>query len=82
MNLQDAFLNQVRLCKTPVSLYLSSGHQMKGMITGFDLFIVMLDSTGKQNMIYKHAIASIMPLKPVKLSLAAEEEQEKTHVPL
>jgi len=85
MNLQDSFLNQARMQKIPVSMYLMNGYQIKGMITGFDPFIILLDSGGKQNVIYKHAISTIIPLKPVQLfkednasADTAEKQKEET----
>ncbi len=67
MNLQDSFLNQARLQKIPLNIYLVNGFQIKGVVTGFDSFIIMLDAPGKQSMIYKHAISTITPLKPIQL---------------
>lgn len=76
MNLQDTFLNQARMQKIPVNMYLMNGYQIKGTITGFDPFIILLDSGGKQNVIYKHAISTIMPLKPVQLFRGEETAAE------
>lgn len=67
MNLQDTFLNQARTNKIPVNLYLTNGYQLKGYITGFDQFIIMLDIGSKQNVVYKHAISTIVPLKHVNV---------------
>lgn len=64
-NLQDIFLNQARREKTVVTVFLVNGFQMRGIIRGFDSFIVMMDSDGKQQMIYKHAISTIIPPKPI-----------------
>ncbi len=66
-NLQDAILNEVRKEHTPVTLFLMNGFQMKGIVTGFDSFTVVLSSEGKQQMIYKHAISTLVPLQPVRL---------------
>ena len=66
-NLQDLFLNEVRKEHTPVTLFLMNGFQMKGIITGFDSFIVVLSSEGKQQMIYKHAVSTLVPLQPVHI---------------
>lgn len=76
MNLQDLFLNQVRKDNTPVTIYLVSGVQLKGMVRGFDSFTVVLESQGRSTqLVYKHAIASIVPMRPVGLrDLAAERE--------
>ena len=65
MNLQDAILKEVRRDKVPVTLFLMNGFQLRGTITGFDSFVVVLDSEGKQQMIYKHAISTIVPAKTV-----------------
>ena len=66
-NLQDAFLNQVRRDKTSLTVFLMNGFQMHGVIRAFDGFTVILDSDGKQQLIYKHAISTIVPSKPVEL---------------
>ncbi len=66
-NLQDLMLNELRREHTPVTMFLMNGFQMKGVVTGFDSFIVMLCSEGKQQMIYKHAISTLVPLQPVRL---------------
>jgi host factor-I protein len=68
INLQDAFLNQVRKENIPVTIFLVNGFQLKGMVRGFDNFTVILESDGKQLMVYKHAISTISPLKPVSTS--------------
>ena len=65
-NLQDFFLNQARREKTVVTVFLVNGFQLRGIIRGFDSFIVMMDSDGKQQMIYKHAISTIIPPKPIE----------------
>lgn len=67
-NLQDVFLASVRRTETPVTLFLMNGFQMRGVITGFDSFTVVLTAEGKQNMIYKHAISTISPAKGLDLS--------------
>lgn len=67
-NLQDIFLNGARKNKIAVILYLVNGFQLKGYVTGFDSFTVVLDSDGKQMMVYKHAISTITPIKPISLS--------------
>ena len=64
--LQDLILSEVRNEHTPVTLFLMNGFQMKGIITGFDSFVVVLSSEGKQQMIYKHAISTMVPLQPVR----------------
>ena len=64
-NLQDAFLNQVRKDNIPIVVFLINGFQIKGHVKGFDNFIVILDVEGKQQMVYKHAISTIAPLKNI-----------------
>ena len=64
-NLQDSFLNQVRKDKVTLTVFLMNGFQMHGIIRGFDGFTVLLDTEGKQQLIYKHAISTIIPPKPV-----------------
>ncbi|WP_291633020.1 RNA chaperone Hfq [Clostridium sp.] len=71
-NLQDIVLNGARKNKIPVTLYLTNGFQLKGNVTGFDSFTVILNCDGKQMMIYKHAISSITPLKPILLNDSSE----------
>ena len=67
-NLQDLFLLRARREKMPVTMFLMNGFQMRGIITGFDAFVVVLDSEGRQQIIYKHAISTIVPLRPVDLT--------------
>ena len=66
MNLQDAILNEVRRERVPVTLFLMNGFQLRGIITGFDSFVVVLVTDGKQQMIYKHAISTLAPMKALK----------------
>lgn len=72
--LQDAFLNQVRKDHTPVTIHLTNGFQLRGLIKGFDNFVVVLDSEGKQMMIYKHAISTITPARPVNFGIGEDKE--------
>lgn len=76
INLQDVFLNQVRKEHIFVTIYLTNGFQLKGMVKGFDNFTVVLDSDGKQQLVYKHAISTIIPAKQVSLLLNNEEKAE------
>ena len=68
-NLQDIFLNQVRREKQVVTMFLMNGFQLHGTVKGFDGFTVILDSDGKQQLIYKHAISTIVPPKSLELEL-------------
>lgn len=67
INLQDVFLNQVRKEHIPVTVYLTNGFQIRGMVKGFDNFTVVLDSEGKQQLVYKHAISTVSPMKAVNI---------------
>jgi host factor-I protein len=66
-NLQDRFLNQARKDRTPLTLFLMNGFQLRGSIISFDQFAVLILSEGRQNLIYKHAISTIQPGEPVKM---------------
>ena len=70
MNLQDAILKECRREKAPVTLFLMNGFQLRGIITGFDSFVVVLVSDGRQQMIFKHAISTLAPMKPLKAAAA------------
>ena len=66
-NLQDAFLNHVRKTKTPVTIFLINGVKLQGVITWFDNFCVLLRRDGQSQLVYKHAISTIMPSQPISL---------------
>lgn len=68
INLQDVVLNQVRKERIEVTIHLTNGFQLKGYVKGFDNFVVVVESYGKQMMIYKHAISTITPARPVLTS--------------
>lgn len=72
-NLQEIFLTQARKQNIPVTMFLINGFQLRGTVTGFDSFTVVLSTDGKQQIIYKHAISTIVPLHPVSLMEEAEE---------
>ena len=69
LNLQDAILKEVQRERVPVTLFLMNGFQLRGTITGFDSFVVVLVSDGKQQMIYKHAISTLAPIRPLKAAV-------------
>ncbi len=69
-NLQDRFLNQARKDKTPVTVFLMNGFQLRGTILSFDQFAVLILSEGRQNLIYKHAISTIQPSEAVSARAA------------
>jgi host factor-I protein len=78
-NLQDAFLNQVRKEKMPVTIFLVNGFQIKGVVRGFDNFTVVVELDQKQQLVYKHAISTVAPLKPMNiatLDTARHNEEE------
>jgi host factor-I protein len=66
-NLQDTFLNAVRKAKTPLTIFLVNGVKLQGMVTWFDNFCVLLRRDGQIQLVYKHAISTIMPAGPVQL---------------
>lgn len=68
LNLQDLFLNNARKEKIPVTIYLMNGVQVKGYVKGFDSYIILLEGDNRQqNMIYKHAVSTILPAKYINL---------------
>ena len=67
MNIQDVFLNQARKDHISVTIFLTNGFQFKGIVKGFDSYIVILECDGKQNLVYKHAISTIIPIRPVSI---------------
>ena len=72
INLQDTFLNQVRKENMLVTIYLVNGFQLRGIIKGFDNFTVVTEFEGRQQMVYKHAISTVMPSRPINFMAAAE----------
>ena len=71
-NYQDVFLNQARKDRTMLPVFLMNGFQMRGVITGFDSFVVVLESDGRQQMLYKHAISTIVPASSIDLKSAED----------
>ena len=67
-NLQDIFLTRARRERIPVTLFLMNGFQLRGVLTGFDTFVVVLDTDGRQQVIFKHAISTIAPARAVDLT--------------
>ena len=68
LNLQDSFLNQARKAGIPLTVFLTNGFQFKGTVKGFDSFTVVLENEGKQNLVYKHAISTIVPSRNIDLN--------------
>ena len=66
-NVQDVFLNHLRKNKTPVTIFLVNGVKLQGIVTWFDNFSILLRRDGQSQLVYKHAISTIMPVTPVQL---------------
>jgi len=75
INIQDQFLNQLRKENIAVTVFLLNGFQLRGTIKAFDNFTVLLDTDGKQQMIYKHAISTFSPQKAVQIDLEGTTQQ-------
>ncbi len=80
--LQDPFLNALRKDKVPVSIYLVNGIKLQGLVESFDQFVVLLKNSVSQ-MVYKHAISTVVPAKNVKLASIDEcNDQQSSHIPV
>jgi len=73
-NLQDTFLNSVRKTKTPLTIFLVNGVKLQGVVSWFDNFCVLLRRDGQSQLVYKHAISTIMPSQPVQLYEPDEDD--------
>lgn len=80
-NLQDTFLNAVRKTRTPLTIYLVNGVKLQGVVTWFDNFCVLLRRDGHSQLVYKHAISTIMPTQPVQLFEGERDEAETADAP-
>ena len=67
INLQDVFLNAARKDRKPVTIYLTNGFQFRGVVKGFDNYTIVLESDGKQSLVYKHAVSTIIPTKSIQI---------------
>jgi host factor-I protein len=74
-NLQDQFLNHIRKNKTPVTVFLINGVKLQGIITWFDNFCVLLRRDGHSQLVYKHAISTVMPVSPIQLYDDPEQDE-------
>lgn len=77
LNLQDTFLNQIRKDKVLVTIYMVNGFQIKGIVKGFDNFTVIVEMDGRQQLVYKHAISTVSPIRPISIinmDIKGEEE--------
>jgi host factor-I protein len=77
-NLQDVFLNTVRKSKTPLTIFLVNGVKLQGVVTWFDNFCVLLRREGQIQLVYKHAISTIMPGQPISLFDGEQDGDETT----
>ncbi len=75
-NLQDTFLNSVRKSKTPLTIFLVNGVKLQGVVSWFDNFCVLLRRDGQSQLVYKHAISTIMPSQPVQMFDGEESSRE------
>lgn len=91
LNLQDVFLNQAKKERVAVTVYLVNGVQLKGMVKGFDNFTIFLENEGKLQLVYKHAVTTVSPLRSLSVNVFAEawkeegvnnNQQEETEKPL
>ena len=76
-NVQDVFLNHIRKQKTPVTVFLVNGVKLQGIVTWFDNFSVLLRRDGHTQLVYKHAISTVMPSVPIQLFDPNKEEQSE-----
>ncbi|WP_274365262.1 RNA chaperone Hfq [Paenibacillus thermotolerans] len=74
INIQDTFLNTLRKENIPVTVYLTNGFQIRGVIRAFDNFTIVIDSEGRQQMVYKHAISTFQPQRNVSLAYETSSE--------
>lgn len=77
-NLQDNFLNQVRKSKMPVTIFLINGFKIKGVVKSFDNFTILMEVNGEQQMIYKHAVSTLIPTKKLNFFDNQDEESNQT----
>ncbi|KAF0113110.1 MAG: host factor-I protein [Rhodospirillaceae bacterium] len=76
-NVQDVFLNHIRKNKTPVTVFLVNGVKLQGIVTWFDNFSMLLRRDGHTQLVYKHAISTVMPSNPIQLFEPPKEEGEE-----
>ncbi len=78
INLQDTFLNQIRKENMLSTVFLINGYQIKGVVRSFDSFTLLLEVDGKQQLVYKHAVSTIIPMRNINLR-QDEPENKETH---
>ncbi|GIP32579.1 RNA chaperone Hfq [Paenibacillus sp. J2TS4] len=76
INIQDNFLNSLRKESVPVTVYLTNGFQIRGLIKAFDNFTIIIDSEGRQQMVYKHAISTFTPMRSVSFAPEADSDRQ------
>lgn len=76
INIQDSFLNVARKENIPVTIFLMNGFQLRGLIRGFDNFTIILESEGKQQMVYKHAISTFVPAKNINFTQENNKDEQ------
>lgn len=74
---QDMVLNHVRRLEMSVTIYLTNGFQIRGIVRGFDNYVILIESEGKQQMIYKHAVSTVIPQKPLDGIVEAYKKSEE-----
>ncbi|MGI6328210.1 MAG: RNA chaperone Hfq [Dethiobacteria bacterium] len=77
-NLQDNFLNQIRKENMLTTIFLINGYQIKGNVRSFDSFTILLDVDGKQQMVYKHAVSTIIPVRNISINMTSAEQQDNS----
>ena len=77
-NLQDSFLNQIRKENMLTTIFLINGYQIKGNIRSFDNFTILLDVDGKQQLVYKHAVSTIIPVRNILINTTSAEQQDNS----
>ncbi len=75
-NLQDNFLNQIRKENMLTTIFLINGYQIKGNVRSFDNFTILLDVDGKQQLVYKHAVSTIIPVRNISINMNPAEQQD------
>jgi len=77
LNYQDILLNHVRKEAVSITVFLTNGYQLRGIVKAFDNYVILMDTDGKQQMIYKHAISTIVPSRAIQLQYGTQAEAKK-----
>jgi len=81
INLQDTFLNQARKENMLTTVFLVNGYQIKGIVRSFDNFTLMLEVEGKQQLVYKHAVSTIIPMRNINMRSLENDANEELEIP-